>query len=108
MREYYPAAWTNGLCRAEARELLKLAPRQSRVTDPRQITAALKRSGRKRDIEADIGRLREALRGDWARQPPLVEDAFGKQMLALLIQLDAGLRRADRVTRSQGPLPPTA
>lgn len=61
LREYYPAAlaavapWQNGLCRPEARELLKLAPtpaRAARLTRA-QITAALKRAGRKRGIEAD-------------------------------------------------------
>lgn len=40
LREYYPAvldafaAWTNGLCRPEARELLKLAPHRGRPPDP--------------------------------------------------------------------------
>ncbi|MFJ3311047.1 IS110 family transposase [Streptomyces sp. NPDC086549] len=108
LREYYPAAldafaaWTNGLCRPEARELLKLAPtpaKAARLTRA-QITAALKRSGRKRGIEADTERLREALRGDWARQLPLVEDALGKQMVALLIQLDAACAAADDLAKA--------
>lgn len=51
LREYYPAAldafgaWQNGLCRPEARELLKLAPtpaRAARLTRS-QIAAALRR-----------------------------------------------------------------
>lgn len=113
LREYYPAAldafaaWTNGLCRPEARELLKLAPtpaKAARLTRA-QITAALKRAGRKRGIEADTERLREALRGDWARQLPLVEDALGKQMLALLVQLDAACTAADDLAGSGRGVP---
>lgn len=108
LREYYPAAldafatWTNGLCRPEARELLKLAPtpaKAARLTRA-QITAALKRSGRKRGIEADTERLREALRVDCARQLPLVEDALGKQMLALLGQLEAACTAADDLAKA--------
>ncbi len=103
LREYYPAAleafgvWQNGLCRPEARELLKAAPtpaRAARLTRT-QISAALKRAGRQRGIEAEAERLREVFRADWAHQLPLVEDALGKQMLALLIQLTAACTAAD-------------
>ncbi|MFF3129735.1 IS110 family transposase [Streptomyces sp. NPDC057908] len=108
LREYYPAAldafaaWTNGLCRPEARELLKLAPTPTgaaRLTRP-QITAALKRAGRKRGIAADTERLRDALHADWTHQPPLVEDALGKQMLALLCQLEAACTAADDLAQA--------
>ncbi|MFD9439846.1 IS110 family transposase [Streptomyces sp. NPDC060006] len=108
LREYYPAAldafanWTNGLCRPEARELLKLAPtpaKAARLTRA-QIAAALKRSGRKRGIEANTERLRDALRVDWARQLPLVEEALGKQMLALLGQLEAACSAADDLAKA--------
>ncbi|MFE5325370.1 hypothetical protein ACFRCG_02950 [Embleya sp. NPDC056575] len=47
--------------------------RASRLTRP-QIIAALKRAGRKRGIEAEAERLREAFRQGWTHQPPLVED----------------------------------
>lgn len=57
--------------------------------DPNPVQAALKRAGRQRGIEAEADRLREVFRANWAHQPPLVEDALGKQMLALLIQLEA-------------------
>ncbi|GGS72620.1 hypothetical protein GCM10010222_11770 [Streptomyces tanashiensis] len=105
LREYYPAAleafakWDNGLCRPEARELMKLAPTPAKAASltRTQITcraAALKRAGRKRGIEADVERLRGAFRTDWARQPELVEDALGKQTLALLGQLTAACTAA--------------
>ncbi len=103
LREYYPAAldafasWQNGLCRPEARELLKLAPtptRAARLTRT-QLRSALTRAGRSRGIEAEVERLRDVFRGDYAHQPPLIEDAFGRQMLALLGQLEATGRAAD-------------
>ncbi|WP_240107760.1 IS110 family transposase [Streptomyces sp. MUM 203J] len=65
-----------------------------------QITAALKRAGRKRGIGSDVERLREAFRTDWARQPELVEDALGKQMLALLGQLTAACTAADDLAQA--------
>ncbi|MFE4999376.1 IS110 family transposase [Streptomyces mirabilis] len=103
LREYYPAAldafasWQNGLCRPEARELLKLAPtptRAARLTRT-QLRSALTRAGRSRGIEAEVERLRDVFRGDYAHQPPLIEDAFGRQMLALVGQLEATCRAAD-------------
>ncbi|MET7982947.1 IS110 family transposase [Streptomyces sp. NPDC005281] len=103
LREYYPAAleafapWTNGLCRPEARELLKTAPTPTRAAklSRTQIQAALKRSGRKRGIEAEADRFREIFRTGSAHHPLLVEEALGKQMLALLVQLEAACTAAD-------------
>ncbi|MFJ9567833.1 IS110 family transposase [Streptomyces fuscichromogenes] len=108
LREYYPATldafatWTNGLCRPEARELLKTAPtptRAARLTRP-QLQAALKRAGRKRGIDTEVDRLREVFRAEPVHQPPLVEDALGKQMLALLVQLDAACTAADQLAEA--------
>lgn len=103
LREFYPAAlaavetWKNGLCRPEAFELLRLAPTPARAAklSRSQLQAALRRAGRKRGIPADADRLREVFRAEWAHQPPLVEDALGKQMLALLTQLEAASKAAD-------------
>ncbi|MER7960351.1 IS110 family transposase [Streptomyces sp. NPDC096030] len=108
LREYYPAAlaaadgWKNGLCRAEARDLLRTAPtptRAARLTLT-QFQAALKRAGRKRGVEGEAERLREVFRSKWAHQPPLVEEALGKQMLALLTQLDAACTAADQLANA--------
>jgi transposase len=108
LREFYPAAleatatWANGLCRPEARELLKTAPtptKAARLTRA-QIQAALRRSGRQRGIEAEADRLRDIFRGDYAHQPALVEDALGKQMLALVVQLEAACRAADDLAKA--------
>lgn len=108
LREYYPsaldafAAWQNGLCRPEARELLRLAPTPSQAArlSRTQIQAALKRAGRKRGIEAEVDRIREVFRAEWAHQPQLVEDALGKQMLALLGQLEAACTAADDLAKA--------
>ncbi|MFE5485649.1 IS110 family transposase [Streptomyces sp. NPDC056527] len=108
LREYYPSAlaafdpWRNGLCRREAQELLKAAPtptRAARLTRT-QLQAALKRAGRQRGIEVEADRLREVFRAEWAHQPPLVEDALGKQMLALLVQLEAACTAADQLAKA--------
>ncbi|GEC07084.1 hypothetical protein SSP24_47390 [Streptomyces spinoverrucosus] len=107
LREYYPAAleafavWANGLCRPEARELLKAAPTPSRAArlTRTQLQAALKRAGRKRGIEAEIERLRDVFRAEWVHQPPLIEDALGKQMLALLI-MEAACTAADQLAEA--------
>ncbi|WTT40900.1 IS110 family transposase [Kitasatospora sp. NBC_00085] len=108
LREYYPAAldafgpWQNGLCRPEARELLKLAPtpaRAARLTRS-QITAALRRAGRSRKLDTETDRLREVFRAEYAHQPQLVEDALGKQMLALLHQLDATCQATEELAQA--------
>ncbi|MGW0772042.1 IS110 family transposase [Streptomyces sp. NPDC002676] len=110
LREYYPAAldavakWENGLCRPEARELLKAAPTPSRAArlTRTQLQAALKRAGRKRSIDAEADRLRDVFRAEWTHQPPLIEEALGKQMLALLIQLEAACTAADNLAKAVG------
>lgn len=88
LREYFPSAldafatWQNGLCRPEARDLLKLAPTPSQAAwlSRTQIQAALKRAGRKRGIEAKADRIREVFRAEWAHQPPMVEaDCTGRR-----------------------------
>ncbi|MFI7014011.1 hypothetical protein [Streptomyces sp. NPDC050164] len=65
-----------------------------------QLPAALKHAGRKRGIETEADRVRDIFRADWAHQPPLVEDALGKQMLALLTQLGAAYIAADQLAEA--------
>jgi transposase len=97
LREYYPgflaafAAARGGITRAEARAVLAAAPTPAagaRLTTA-QLRAALKRAGRSRGIDAEAQRLHQALRAEQMRQLPLVEEAMGRQALALLRQLDA-------------------
>ena len=108
LREYYPSAldafkpWQNGLCRPEARELLRTAPTPARAAKltRTQLAAALRRAGRQRRIDPEAERLQEVLRGEYAHQPQLVEDALGKQMLALLRQLEAACIAADELAEA--------
>ncbi|GAB3740331.1 IS110 family transposase [Microlunatus parietis] len=93
LREYYPAflkvfagkSVTN-LAKPEARAVLAIAPTPAaaaRVSKAR-IAAALRRAGRQRGIDELAARLQQALRQPALRQLELVEEAFGRQALALL------------------------
>jgi len=103
LREYYPgflaafAACAGGIMRPEARAILAAAPTPAdgaRLTLA-QLRALLRKAGRSQRIEAEAARLRSALRQQQMRQLPLVEQAMGRQALALLRQLDAACQSAD-------------
>jgi transposase len=103
LREYYPgflaafAAAKGGITRPEARVILAAAPTPAdaaRLTLS-QLRALLKKAGRSRGIDAEAQRLRDAFRTQQMRQLPRVEQAMGRQALALLRQLDAACTSAD-------------
>jgi hypothetical protein len=129
LREYYPgflaafAGARGGILRPEARAILAAAPTPAEAAKltVAQLRALLTKAGRRRGIDAEATRLREAFRVPQMRQLLLVEHAMGRQTLALLGQLDAacaaaadlvlrgaedadvgGVRDADVVTR-KGP-----
>jgi transposase len=82
--------------RPEARVILAAAPAPAdaaKLTLAR-LRALLKKAGRVRGIDAEAQRLREAFRTEQMRQLPLVEQAMGRQTLALLRQLDAACANA--------------
>ncbi|MGW4048463.1 hypothetical protein [Streptomyces sp. NPDC004721] len=60
-----------------------------------RLRSAVTRAGRQRRIEAETDRLLEVFRRTWLRQPALVEQAMGRQTLALLAQLDAACQSCD-------------
>jgi transposase len=102
LREYYPgflAAFADargGISRPEARALLAAAPAPAaaaKLTAAR-LQALLRKAGRSRGIDAEAARLRDALAAPQMRQLPLVENAMGRQALALLRQLDAACTAA--------------
>jgi len=101
LREYYPAFLAafadarGGITRPEARAILAVAPSPAAgaVLTLTQLRALLRKAGRRRSIDAEAARLRETLHTPQMRQPPLVEDAMGRQALALLRQLDAAFHR---------------
>jgi transposase len=102
LREYFPgflAAFParGGIMRPEARAIAAAAPTPA---DAAKLTLAqlrvlLKKAGRSRGIDAEAARLHEAFRAGQMRQLPLVEQAMGRQTLALLGQLDAACAAAD-------------
>jgi transposase len=102
LREYYPAflaayaSADGGIMRPDARAVLAAAPAPAdaaRLTVT-QLRAILRKAGRRRGIDTEAARLREALRLPQMRQLPLVEAAMGRQALALLGQLDAACASA--------------
>src|SRR5436190_10352806 len=102
LREYYPgflAAFNGsrkGIMRPDARAVLAAAPTPAAAATltAAQLRALLRKAGRSRGIDADATRLRDALRAPQMRQLPLVEQAMGRQALALLGQLDAACAAA--------------
>lgn len=104
LREYYPAflhtfaarSGTN-LARPEARAVLAIAPTPAlgaKLTRAR-VAAALRRAGRRRGVEALAAEIVEGLRSPQLRHPGPVEQAMGRQALALLAMLDAACTGAD-------------
>jgi transposase len=105
LREYYPgflaafATVKGGIMRPEARVILAAAPAPAdaaRLTRAR-IAGLLRKAGRSRGIDAEASRLHDAFRHEQMRQLPLVEQAMGRQSLALLRQLDAACQSADEL-----------
>ncbi|MET9881519.1 IS110 family transposase [Actinacidiphila glaucinigra] len=103
LREYFPGFLAavgirrEGVCHPIARVLLAAAPtpgQAARLTRT-QLRSLLKKAGRKNTIDAEAERLQTALRLPQMRQLPLVEEAMGRQTLALLRQLDAACVSAE-------------
>jgi transposase len=98
LHDYYAAGLeafahlrNGGVTKAEASVILALAPTPARAAalTRGQIRAALKRAGRARHVEHDVERLRQIFRAEHMRLPDLVEEAMGRQLTALLGQLEA-------------------
>ena len=102
LREYFPgflaayASARGGLIRPEARVILAAAPTPAAAAKLTlsQLRGLLKKAGRSRGLDTEAARLRDAFRAPQMRQLPLVEDAMGRQALALLRQLDAACASA--------------
>ncbi|WP_424188189.1 IS110 family transposase [Actinokineospora sp. G85] len=106
LREYYPgflAAFHRGgatnLAGPEARQLLALAPTPAaaRTLTPARIANALRRAGRQRGVDPLAAELHRALRVPQLRQLPLIEQALGRQALALLTTLNAECDNAEQL-----------
>jgi transposase len=105
LREYYPAilaAFTDkrgGILRPEARAVLAaaLTPAAAAKLSTAQLRKLLVGAGRRRGIDAEAQRLQMVLRDEYLHHPPLIENAFGAQALALLRQLDTACTNADEL-----------
>ncbi len=78
------------------RSVLTIAPTPAagRGLSRSQITAALRRGGRRRYVDQRAEEIRSALRSDQLEQPPLVADAFGASVRALVGVLTASITAA--------------
>jgi transposase len=102
LREYFPAflaafaSARGGILRPEARTILAAAPTPADAAKLTltQLRGLLKRAGRSRGLDTEATRLRDAFHTEQMRQLPLVEQAMGRQALALLRQLDAACTAA--------------
>jgi hypothetical protein len=105
LREYYPAILAafagkrGGLLRPEARLILAAAPtpRAAARLTKTQLRVLLSRAGRQRGLRAEAERLQAIFRGHYLHQLPQVEDALGRQTLALLRQLEAACANAEEL-----------
>jgi transposase len=108
LREYYPgflaafAGVRGGIMCPGARAVLAAAPTPAAgaALTLAQLRALLRKAGRSRGIDAEAQRLRDALRKQQMRQLPLVEEAMGRQALALLRQLDAACTSAQELEQA--------
>jgi hypothetical protein len=108
LREYYPAFLAafngakGGILRPAARVILAAAPTPAAAAalTLTKLRALLRKAGRSRGIDAEAARLREVFRGKQMRQLPLVEQAMGRQTLALLGQLNAACAAAGDLERA--------
>ncbi len=108
LREYYPGflvafarGSTTNLASAEARAVLALAPAPAAGAklSKSRLSAALRRAGRQRGIDALATQIQQALRVPQLHHLQLVEDAMGRQARALLATLDTECANADELGR---------
>lgn len=95
LREFYPAMLVafEQLTSADALAVLAIAPtpEQGRALSRSRIEAALRRGGRQRNLAARAGAIATALRSEHLAQPPLIADAFGATVSALVGVLSASV-----------------
>lgn len=105
LREYYPTFLLafrdarGGITRPEARAVLAAAPTptQAATLTPDDLADALRRAGRQRGVTAEADRLHQALATATLHQPPLVEQAMGRQALTLLRALNTACLNAEQL-----------
>jgi transposase len=106
LREYHPTfldafaeTLHTNLAKPEARAVLAIAPtpqQGAKLTKP-PIIAALRRAGRQRMLDETATRIQHALRRPQLRQATIVEQAMGRQAVALLATLNTECANADNL-----------
>lgn len=95
LREFYPAALTafDQLTSTDALAVLAVAPTPARARGltRTQIKAALRRGGRRRYLDQRTEEIHAALHTEQLEQAPLVADAFGASVTALVAVLSASI-----------------
>lgn len=109
LKDFYPAALAafaglpeGGLARRDARTILAAAPSpaQAAKLTPARLRRLLITAGRKRNLDRDVQRLREIFTDTYLHQPPVVENAMGIHLAALLGQFDAACAAADELAEA--------
>ena len=109
LKDFYPAAVVafaelpeGGLARRDARTILAAAPTPAQAVKltPARLRRLLIKAGRQRHLERDVDRLREIFTDAYLHQPPVVENAMGIQLSALLRQFDAACAAADELAEA--------
>ncbi len=87
LREFYPAAQQafDDLTHPDALEVLALAPtpERGRRLSRSKIASALRRGGRKLNIETRSAKVQDALRSEQLTQAPVITDAYGAIVASL-------------------------
>lgn len=107
LKQYFPAALDaferGGKHRLDSpacRVILATAttPSAAAKLSSSRLATLLRRAGRSRGIETEAATLQSLLRAEHLRQPQSIEDAMGRQLSALIGQLDATCRSVDELT----------
>jgi transposase len=101
LREFYPGALVafESLTSGDALAVLQIAPTPAagRALSRSKITSALRRGGRQRRLEPTAAAVQAALRADQLAALPLVADAFGHTVLALVRVITELTRQIERL-----------
>jgi transposase len=109
LKEFYPAALvafaelpSGGLARRDARTILAAAPTpaQAAKLTPARLRRLLAKAGRRRDLDRDVVRLRQVFTDTYLHHPPVVENAMGIQLSALLRQFEAACAAAEELAEA--------
>jgi hypothetical protein len=79
-------------------------PEQGRGLSRSRIQTALRRAGRQRNLGARAEAIQAALRSEQLAQPPLIAEAFGATVSALVGMLSASVAAISDLERQLGGL----